>query len=44
MNKQMLSGALIALAILFLSGTLVQGAEAIGVAITSVYFAAPSPE
>ena len=44
MNKQMLSGALIALAILFLSGTLVQGAEAIGVAITSVNFAAPSPE
>jgi len=44
MNKQLLSGAFVALALLFLSGSLVQGAEAIGVAITSVNFAAPSPE
>jgi len=44
MSKRMLSGAFVALVLLFLSGTLVQGAEAIGVAITSVNFAAPSPE
>ena len=43
-NKQMISGALIVLALLLLSGSLVQGAEAIGVAITSVNFVAPSPE
>ena len=44
MSKRMLSGAFVALVLLFLSGTLVQGAEAIGVAITSVNFAAPSSE
>jgi len=43
-NKRMLPGVLVALALLFMSGTLVQGAEAIGVAITNVNFAAPSPE
>lgn len=44
MNNRIHSGALIALAVLLLGAALVQGAQAIGVAITSANFAAPSPE
>ena len=44
MNNRIFSGALIALAVLFIGAALVQGADESSIAITSVNFAAPSPE
>jgi len=44
MNRRILSGSLIALAVLFIGAALVQGADESGIAITTVNFAAPSPE
>jgi hypothetical protein len=44
MNRRILSGSLIALAVLFIGAALVQGADESSIAITSVNFAAPSPE
>jgi len=44
MNNRIHSGALVALAVLILGAALVQGAGAIGISITSVNFAATSPE
>ena len=44
MNRRILSGSLIALAVLFIGAALVQGADESGIAITNANFAAPSPE
>ncbi|HNX40698.1 MAG TPA: lamin tail domain-containing protein [Methanothrix sp.] len=44
MKNRLFAGALIALALLFMGAALVQGADESGIAITSVNFAATSPE
>jgi hypothetical protein len=44
MNSRIFAGALLSLAVLFLGAAMVQGADENMIAITSVNFAAPSPE
>jgi competence protein ComEC len=44
MKNQLFAGALIAFALIFMGAALVQGADESGIAITSVNFAATSPE